>query len=258
MIRLRNIWYRYPRMDNWCLKGITAEIYPGLNILIGPNGSGKTTLLRIIAGFYKPQRGRVEIFGKAIRSYTDVLGKLIYMPSNPKVFTIGPTVRRDIERIIETFNSPYTVDEILEMFSLKELGDRKIFHLSEGEHRLLAIASSIASDAKIILMDEPTVGLDKIYRETLVKALNRAKKEKVIIIATNDLRLASRGDNLFLLNDGKLVLSGSPKLAMYSEEFSELFGFTEIVEFCKRVGLRDIVTPEELAHQLINLVRRNV
>ncbi|MHA1617491.1 MAG: energy-coupling factor ABC transporter ATP-binding protein [Candidatus Njordarchaeales archaeon] len=258
MIRLRNVWYRYPRSEEWCIRDLTTEIPYGVNMLVGPNGSGKTTLLRIIAGFYKPQRGYVEVLGKKINSYADNIGKLIYVPSNPKVFTVGPTVEKDIERIIASFNSRYTVKEILDIFHISHLAKKRIYHLSEGEHRVLAIASALASDAEVILMDEPTVGLDKVFRNALIRIINEMGREKIILVATNDLRLVPRCDNILLLNNGQLMLSGSPQKVLYSEIFEEIVGLSEIVEFCKIVGLENIVTPEDLADHLRNMVTRNV
>ena len=258
MIRLKSVWFRYPRSIDWCIKDITAKIGTGITAITGPNGSGKTTLLRLIAGFYKPQKGYIEVFGKKISSYTDNLGTVIYVPSNPRVFTVGPTVKKDIEKIITSFKSRYNVNEILDLFNLRELANRKIFQLSEGEHRLLALASAIASDAKVILMDEPTVGLDKTFREVLLTVLRKMGEKKIILIATNDLRLASRADDILLIINGKLVTSGKPQEIYYTEEFIRKVGISEIVEFCTYVGLSRIVSPQELAEHLRSLVTKNV
>ncbi len=212
MLELKDIWFRYSKNSQWVLRGLTASFREGLNLVIGPNGSGKSTLLKVIVSFLKQEKGKILLNNKPIRKIDDVKGKMIYLPSNYLLYLTGPKVK----------------DEIGDR--MPELSDKRILELSEGEGRIVAIMSALLKDVDVILLDEPTIGLDKIKRRKIIE-LMREKKDKILIVASNDLRIVEYFDRVFLLYDGRIIKQGSPESVIYSDEMANILGKHPLAEF---------------------------
>lgn len=203
LLSIRNVWFKYPRSE-WILKNLSADLTAGFYCLIGCNGSGKTTLLRLIAGMLKPKRGYVVVCGKRVRSYRDVIGKIIYLPSNPSTFLVGPKIRDDFEKA-------GVGEDLIDFFAARKIMEKKIFEASEGERRLAAIITALAYNTNIVLLDEVTVGLDKGLRGKLVSALRSFGRKKIILLATNDFRIIPFCDEVLLLKEGRISIRGKPE-----------------------------------------------
>jgi len=247
-VQLKDVWFKYSHTD-WILKGISMKFGRGIFAIVGPNGSGKTTILRVICGFLKPRKGSVFVLGRKVQSYKDVIGKVIYVPTNPTVFVIGPIVYNEFMKISKTLGLEKSIDEIFEELNIKELRNRRIFNLSEGQLRLVSIALVAFSKVNVLLLDEPTVGLDRVYRDKIMEIFKQIKN-KAVIIATNDLRLATRVDYVYAINEGQVISEGSPSKVFYDEKVIEVIGAPEIVAFARRIGLSGVLTPQQLAEIL--------
>lgn len=234
------------------MKGISLSLGYGVHCIIGPNGSGKTTLIRIIAGALKPSRGIVEIFGKKIRSIKDSVGLCIYVPSNPHMFLVGPRVRDDFDKILRI--SGGESQSIIDGCGLHELLDKRIIELSEGQKRVVAIASALLMNTRLILLDEPSVGLDKSFRTKMMNMLRIASKDKIIFIATNDLRIVYDVDTLILLRNGKIEAAGAPAEVLY--DYGRLGFRTQIIDFLREINnnslyrFHKIISPYDLYRAL--------
>lgn len=202
-LSIENVWFKYPESD-WVLKGINLKLGYGFYCIVGKNGSGKTTLLRVIAGMLRPQRGYVAVNGKRVRSYKDALGKVIYLPSNPTTFLVGP-------RIGDDFKRAGVSEDLIQMFSAERIMNKGIFEASEGERRIAAAITALAYDVDIVLLDEVTVGLDKELRTKLVEALKEVGQRKIILLATNDFRIIPFCDEILFLRNGCIEAKGPPK-----------------------------------------------
>ncbi len=230
---------------------MSLSISKGVTAVIGPNGSGKTSLLRLITGALKPARGEIIVNGKRIKSIKDSIGVTAFLPSNPVSIVIGPTVHDDIEKACRAFrDSSEKCPNLLRKYLLHDFENRLISQLSEGELRLLALISVVSLGTPVILMDEPTIGLDKAYREKLVKILRNECSERTVVIATNDIRLAAYADNVIVIENGSILLEGEPRKVFYSIK-KEWF-YSPIVDFVNK--LNDLakfdnnpVTPGELS-----------
>ncbi len=216
MLRVEDIWFRYSR-DRWILRGVTFNIGRGIHCVVGPNGCGKTTLLRIVIGGLRPQRGRIVAYGKRIRRMKDAVGVMVYVPSNPMMFLVGPRVRDEIERAYRA--SDISPSDVIDLLSLRDIMDMRIFELSEGQRHVVAIASAILHGARIIVLDEPTIGLDREYRTRILRALRMVSGRRIILVASNDMRLIRRVDSLLLLSNGIIVMHDKPAHAILREEF---------------------------------------
>ncbi len=167
-LQLKNISYKYPMEKTFAVKNISIHHKgSGMILLKGPNGSGKTTLLKIIAGLIRP-------IGEKI-----VKGAPILIPDNPLLYYSYPTVFEEIGE--ERFN------ELAKAFNLEPLKNRGLKELSTGERRIIAIASALTKNKNIILLDEPSAGIDKKNLNELKKMLEHIKNtSRLIIIATHD------------------------------------------------------------------------
>ena len=161
------------------------------------------------------------------------------------MYLVGPRV---IDEFKKAKDKEMQANSVFMKKIIDELGDKRILELSEGQKRIVAIMSAILQDAKIVILDEPTVGLDRGYRQKMLSMLKEASKEKIIIITTNDLRIINHADTIILLREGKVAKIGPPK-----EVLDEDFIFPlPIVRFARKMtelGIntnRKIVSKEEL------------
>jgi len=165
--------YRYPGTNKPILKDIHIVLNRGeILAVLGPSGAGKTTLLKAIISSLILKRRDVKVISE---------GKVLYIPDNPLLYYSSPTLRKEV--------GPEGI-KYLEAFNLLEVLDLPIGRLSSGERRRGAIASALSRGAAVILMDEPTVGLDPLSKVEVMKALVEAAQRGVgFIIATHDLDL---------------------------------------------------------------------
>lgn len=148
---------------------------------------------------------------------------------------MGPRVIDDINKACKAFKKMSNdCSYLLKKYSLSKFMDRPVARLSEGEIRLVSLLSVVALGTRVILMDEPTVGLDKIYRDKLLEVLRNECKDRVIVVATNDMRFASHADKVILLEKGNVIFSGDPRIAFY--KISRKWLYSPIVDFVNRIN----------------------
>lgn len=183
--------------------------------LIGVNGSGKSTFLRLLCGLLKPNKGQVRIYDKQVKGSTSIRDQVCYVPENAKLFLLGPTLRKDFYRIRADAN----LDKLLRETTLQNLTDEKLYSLSEGQRRLCAIWLAFQLKRKIILLDEPTIGMDiqgkRIFAQLLRNALNQGK---TVIIASNDSRILPLFSRVTVLQNKRIILDDSPEKILYQLE----------------------------------------
>jgi ABC-type multidrug transport system ATPase subunit len=215
-IRFENLWFQYPDMKNYILKSFYWEKDKSGTIgLLGINGSGKTTLLKLIAGIITPSKGSILIDNKKITKKM-LKEKVVFVPENARLFLVGPTPRKDLYRIIKEH---IKVENLINQFNFRNLADKKLYHLSEGQRRLIAIFHAFQVPSQIILLDEPTIGLDSSGRQLLFHLLEEAKEEgKIIFVSSNDSRIFPQMDELMVIRHGTLFLNGPPKEVLFELE----------------------------------------
>ncbi len=216
------------------LKNISLDISKGKNLgIIGSNGVGKSTFLKLLAGVIKVKAGEIFYFNKRVRGLRQTKKEVIYIPENARLFLLGPTPRKDLRRII---TSDQEVEAIFDKYGVKRLLDKKIYHLSEGERRLISLVIIFQFPARIILLDEPTIGLDKSGRELLFSLINYAKEqEKIIITATNDARIFSLFDELVVLDRSSVKTTGHPRDVLYGLEEETEIAPNQIVRLISQI-----------------------
>lgn len=208
----------YPN-GNHALKDINLEFGTGMFGLLGPNGAGKSSLMRILVTLMKPTSGVVLIDGKDIQKHRKELrGMLGYLPQDFRFFTSLKTwefldysgslagMRNKKERAAE-------VDRLLDQVGLLEVRDRQANRLSGGMKRRLGIAQALIGNPRIIVVDEPTTGLDPDERIRFRNILSQLSQHEVTIILSTHIvgDISSTCQGMALLNRGELVFSGSPE-----------------------------------------------
>ncbi|MEE4358984.1 MAG: ABC transporter ATP-binding protein [Desulfococcaceae bacterium] len=211
LIRLKNICFQYPGRG-MVLDHVSLEIMKGDRIgLIGPNGSGKTTLFHIIMGLLKPTSGSIEMFGKTLQSdkdFREIYSKvgLLFQDADDQLFS--PTVLEDVA--FGPLNLGKSKEEVREIArkTLADLGlsgfEERITHkLSGGEKRLVALATVLAMEPEVLLLDEPSTGLDEKTKNTLIEVLNRLDLSYILISHESEF-MAKITDMMFMMEKGKI------------------------------------------------------
>lgn len=208
----------YPN-GNQALKDIHLEIREGMFGLLGPNGAGKSSLMRILVTLMKPSSGRILVNGKDLaqnRGY--VRSMLGYLPqdfsffSNLKTYEFLDYAAR-MAGMTNSRQRGQAVDRLLEEVGLFDVRSRKAGKLSGGMKRRLGIAQALINDPKIIIVDEPTTGLDPEERIRFRNLLARLSSRDVIIILSTHIvaDISSTCEHMALLNRGQVAFTGSPE-----------------------------------------------
>lgn len=217
-ISIENLNKVYPN-GNWALKDINLEIPNGMFGLLGPNGAGKSTLMRILVTLMKPSSGKVTVNHlDLMKNRREIRSMLGYLPQDFRFFAklktwefLDYTAR--LAGMKNRSQRNQAVDRMLEEVGLFEARDRNANRLSGGMKRRLGIAQALINDPKIIIVDEPTTGLDPEERIRFRNLLSTISTRDVIIILSTHIvgDISSTCDNMALLNRGKLAFAGSPE-----------------------------------------------
>lgn len=201
--------------------------------LMGPNGAGKTTLLKQIVGLLRPQRGRVEVCGLDTQQVP--LHRLIehvgYVPQNPNALLFADTVRDELDFTLrQRGRQAGGYGELPRLLGLEPYFERYPRDLSVGERQRVALAAVLVTQPPIILLDEPTRGLDYRQKEALVGFLLEQRAQgRAIIVATHDVELAAHcADRVVILEEGEVVVEGPRRRVMtnwpaYSSQVNRLY-----------------------------------
>lgn len=213
LINLEDIHFSYPGRKP-LLQGVSFQLRAGERIgLTGPNGSGKTTLFHVIMGLLKPTSGNMEILGKRMKSEKDFrtvrqeIG-LLFQDPDDQLFT--PTALEDVA--FGPLNQGKSIPEAkriaretLSFLGLSDFEERVTYKLSGGEKRLVSLATVLAMKPKVLLLDEPTMGLDSDTTKMMVHILKQSELAHVFISHDMDFIMQTT-DKVYGMIDGQIVL----------------------------------------------------
>jgi cobalt/nickel transport system ATP-binding protein len=180
LIELNHITFAYPGSPRPVFQDFNFQLLPGKHLgLIGPNGCGKTTLLHLIMGLLRPQAGRIVIFGQEVRKEKDFVAvrqKVGLLFQNPDDQLFCPTVLEDVAFGPLNQGKPPAeairiARETMEKLGLANFEDRVTYKLSGGEKKLVSLATVLAMQPQLLLLDEPTTGLDEQTKHRLIHIL---------------------------------------------------------------------------------------
>ena len=227
-LKLENVNYKYPLEEKNTLKNINIEIKKGeFWAVIGKNGSGKTTLCnilrRFVPDFYKGElTGKITLEGKELKDYSqkEIVQKIGFVFQNPftQISGVKNTVFEEIAYGLENLGIEREtiiseVEKILKLLEIERLRDKNPYNLSGGQKQRVALASIIAMNPDILVIDEPTSQLDPKGTEDIFKIINlMANEGKTIILVEHKLELiAEYAENILVLDEGEVILSGKAK-----------------------------------------------
>jgi len=219
LIQLENITFAFPG-NKAVLDGLNMAFHPGDRAgLIAPNGSGKTTLFHLIMGLIKPSAGTIRIFGRTVREEKDFIAVrrrigLLFQDSDDQLFS--PTVLEDVAfgplNLGKSKKEAVAIAETtLASLNLDDFRDRITFKLSGGEKRLVALATIMAMQPEVLLLDEPTTGLDSDTQQQIVDILTGLDISYILISHNMDF-LARLTTTIYTMADGKIRVDETARL----------------------------------------------
>ena len=217
-VELKGAWFRYEKDSPDVLKGVNFSVAFGeVFSLLGGNGSGKSTLLKVIAGLERAYRGKITVLGRSIKKWDASLccGGVALLPQEVSAVFVKHTVKEDMEDLCRAQGlAPQPkIDDLCAQMGIEDLLDREPMDLSGGERQKCALCKLLLTDPQLILLDEPTKGMDAAYRSGLVKTVRGlAQKGAAVIIATHDTGFAAAvSDRCGLFFNGELLSVCSPR-----------------------------------------------
>ncbi|MFQ5613196.1 MAG: ABC transporter ATP-binding protein [Anaerolineae bacterium] len=246
-IAARNVWHRYNGAE--ALKGVSLEVGRGEFVaLMGRNGSGKSTLLKSLVGLLQPHRGQIRVLDRdtAQTPLTEITRQVGFVPQNPGRLLFKDTLAEELAFTRRAHRLP--VDDpapLLERLGLGGLAGAYPRDLSAGERQRAALAAILAAEPQLLLLDEPTRGLDYRNKEQLTRILkDLCRRGVTVVMATHDVELvAHSADRVVILGDGQIVVDGPVREVM-----------TESLVFASQINklLRDdrFLTVEDVQRRL--------
>ena len=235
-VKIENVKKSYK--DTKALKGVSAEIKSGeLYGLLGLNGAGKTTLISVIAGLIKADEGDITVDGKSVKTDSDEVKRIIAV--SPQETAVAPnlTVKENLEFFAELYGKPKDRAIIaMQEFGLTEVANKRAKTLSGGYARRLSVAAAVITEPKLLILDEPTLGLDVIARRELWKLIKARKGKTTIILTTHYLEEVERlCDRICALKEGEKIFEGTVdemKTLTGEENFEDAFVKISQGEIC--------------------------
>ncbi len=214
-LEIKNIHKNYGKVQ--ALKGVSMELNAGVYGLLGPNGAGKSTLIQIITGNLSASDGEICYDGKNIKksekNYKRLLGYVpqsqgIYDSFTAKQFLEYMAILKDVDKK----NIPKQIDSILEVVSLTEVKDRKLGGFSGGMRQRILIGQALLGNPEIVILDEPTAGLDPKERIRIRNFISKIAENKIVLIATHVVSdVESIAKEIILLGNGVIAGKGTPE-----------------------------------------------
>lgn len=237
VIELKDVWFRYEKDLPDVVRDLSFEVKKGqMYALVGGNGTGKTTTLSLIAGINRPYRGKVYLEGKEVRRYSDkelFRGFLGVLPQSPQSLFVKKTVELDLFEAIggknehrrSEFDSEMdkqtAVYGMAKLMHIDHLMQQHPYDLSGGEQQRLALAKIMLLKPRILLMDEPTKGLDNHFKRELAEILKRLQEHGVtIIMVSHDVEFCAQYTDICgLFFEGNIVTSNAPRAFFSGNSF---------------------------------------
>ncbi|HKM32928.1 MAG TPA: energy-coupling factor transporter ATPase, partial [Oscillospiraceae bacterium] len=221
-IELKKVWFRYEKKAPDILRGVEMQVYEGeIFCLLGGNATGKTTTLNVISGLNKAYRGKVKIQGKSIEAYKTAelyRRNIALLPQNPQDVFLESTVYDDFVEILSVMNVEQEEREskianVAQRLNIMQLLQKHPYDLSGGEQQKCALAKMLLLEPRILLLDEPTKGIDAHSKKALGAILTELKADNItIVIVTHDVEFAAQySDRCALFFDGEIVSVDTPE-----------------------------------------------
>lgn len=254
-LEIKEAWFRYEKNAPDVLRGLSIEVPRNeLFAIVGGNGTGKSTALRTICGICRPYRGKVLIDGKRFEKYRSgelFHGKLAMLPQDPKSLFVRKTVREELEEMLP--GTPSAADArsvkdsaiagIVQLCDIEDLMDSHPYDLSGGEQQRTALAKVLLTGPEILLLDEPTKGMDSFFKIKFAEILADLKKRGVTtVMVSHDVEFCARyADTVSMMFDGSIITTNTP-----DRFFSQNSFYTTAANRMSRHIFDDAITDEDV------------
>ena len=250
-LSLKELWFRYEKNSPDILRGVSAEVAAGsLFAIVGGNGAGKSTTLKAICGICKPYRGKVKVFGKPIEKYKSAelfQNCLAMLPQDPKSLFVAKTVREELE---EMTRDQAKISEIAAVCEIENLLSSHPYDLSGGEQQRAALAKVLLTNPRLLLLDEPTKGIDSFFKEKLASILCKLKGQGItIVMVSHDVEFCAKyADSVSMFFDGQVLTTDTPR---------RFFGNNSFYTTAANRMSRHVFSMAVTAEDVVNLYREN-
>lgn len=251
LIEFKDIWFRYSKETGDILKGMSMKVSSGsITAILGGNGVGKTTMLSLVSGLLQPYRGKIMLEGQPLNpiQMNGSCQKIGVLPQNPQCLFLEKTLELDLLEVLD--GNMLSKDEKLKQIQkvsllcqIDGLLKSHPFDLSGGEMQRAALAKVLLTHPKILLLDEPTKGMDAFYKESFGEILKQLQASgTTILMVSHDVEFCAQYANMCaLLFDGRIVSQGFPKQFFPGNSF-----YTTAANRMARHHLPDAVTAEDI------------
>ena len=250
-LMLKELWFRYEKDSPDILRGVSVEVPAGsLYAILGGNGAGKSTTLKAISGICRPYRGKITLFGKPMEKYKSselFRGCLAMLPQDPKSLFVKKTVREELEEMTKDTSA---ISEIARLCQIESLLGSHPYDLSGGEQQRAALAKVLLTKPRLLLLDEPTKGIDCFFKETFARILADLKAQGItVVMVSHDVEFCARyADVVAMFFDGQILTADTPRRFFGANSF-----YTTAAHRMSRHVFDGAVTAEDV----ITLYRKN-
>lgn len=253
-IELKEVWFRYEREGKDILKGVDMKVPKGsFYALVGGNGTGKSTTLKTICSAVRPYRGKVLINGRAVNKYKKselFQANMAMLPQDPQSLFVKTRVWDELEEMVTGKEQQEEIQEMAKLCEIDHLLESHPYDLSGGEQQRVALAKVLLTRPKILLLDEPTKGLDSFFKIKFAKIMKKLKEQGItIIMVSHDVEFCAKyTDMVSMFFDGGIVTTNTP-----SRFFAQNSFYTTAANRMSRHMFQNAVTNEEV----ITLCQKN-
>lgn len=259
-IELKDVYFQYNKISEPTIRDLSFKVYKGeIYSILGGNGTGKSTTLSLVARQRKPQRGKIFINNIEIKKYNNKSlyeNNLALLPQNPQSLFVFETVREDLEEVLILQNKDREyidkeVKRVSKLLDIEHLLEHHPYDLSGGELQKAGMAKVMLLNPKIILLDEPTKGLDAYCKEEIGKMLMKLRDMGVtIVVVSHDMEFSARySDRCAMFFDGSIVSEGTPREFFLGNNF-----YTTVSNRIARNIFEDTLIYEDV----VSLCKKNI
>lgn len=263
-MRMKGICFRYEKEEPDVLDHVALTLYEGEVVsLLGGNGAGKTTLLSVISGTNRPYYGKIEVFGKRLQKYRGkelYIRKLASLPQNPQTVFLKMTVREDYEELAKVLGCKKSeledkIQAVAQQLEITHLLDRHPYDLSGGEQQRAAIGKVLLLEPRLLLLDEPTKGIDAWSKRQLGNLLKDLRRQGItVLMVTHDVEFAAEvSDRCGLFFDHEITSVDTPEEFFCNnnyyttaanrisrQQYENAITCEEVIELCRQNGRKHI------------------
>ena len=263
-MRMKDICFRYEKEEPDVLDHVALTLYEGEVVsLLGGNGAGKTTLLSVISGTNRPYYGKIEVFGKRLQKYRGkelYIRKLASLPQNPQTVFLKMTVREDYEELAKVLGCKKSeledkIQAVAQQLEITHLLDRHPYDLSGGEQQRAAIGKVLLLEPRLLLLDEPTKGIDAWSKRQLGNLLKDLRRQGItVLMVTHDVEFAAEvSDRCGLFFDHEITSVDTPEEFFCNnnyyttaanrisrQQYENAITCEEVIELCRQNGRKHI------------------